>query len=124
MFFLSDGIANVPGDRDSEEYRSTVTDSYPSALSYTSDVVGEVVAFEVMVNNVVDPNFGISDVVPGPVGFMHGHLIVSSLNPFYGAVNRVNVAITLRRQTTADQHSLDAENGIPVAMPGATQLEA
>jgi hypothetical protein len=180
MFFLSDGIPNVPGDGDAEEQITTMTNNHPSALSYSSEltildsfgvsrlgvgvgsgsdvrdgfgldlidntpdeitnegaqqvtttdaltevllsnpVVGEVVAFELMVNDVVDPKFGMSDVVPGPVGFTYGELIVSGLNPFFGAVNRVKVKVTIDFDgdvgTTADQHSLFVENVIPGAM--------
>ena len=186
MFFLSDGVPNVPDDGDSEEQINTMSNNHPSALTYSSElaildnfgvsriaigvgsgsdirdgfglalidntpdditnkgaqqvtttdtltnillsnpVVGQVVAFEVMVNDVVDPNFGISDVVPGPVGFTYGQLIVSGLNPFFGAVNKVKVKITLDFdgdvETTADQNSLYTENVIPGAMPGATQF--
>jgi hypothetical protein len=180
MFFLSDGIPNVPGDGDNEPTSANRIDNHISGLSYNSElailnnlgvsrlavgvgsgsdvrpgyglalidntpdeitgqmaqqvtttdqltqvlmtnpVAGIVVGFQIKVNNVVDPSFSITNVVPGPVGFGFGELIVSGLNPYYGAVNRVRATVTVdfdgNTATTADQHTLSVENVIPGMM--------
>jgi von Willebrand factor type A domain len=180
MFFLSDGIPNVPGDGDNEPVSSNRINNHISALSYNSElailnnlgvsrlavgvgsdsdirpgyglalidntpdeitgqlaqqvtttddltkvlmtnpVAGTVVGFQIKVNNVVDTSFGLSNIVAGPVGFVYGELIVSGLNPFFGAVNRVRATVTIdfdgNAATTADQHTLSVENVIPGMM--------
>ena len=180
MFFLSDGIPNVPGDGDNEPTSANRIDNHISGLSYNSElailnnlgvsrlavgvgsgsdvrpgyglalidntphevtgqmaqqvtttdqlrevlmtnpVAGQAVAFQIKVNNVVDPSFSINNVVAGPVGFEYGDLIVSGLNPYFGAVNRVRVTVTIdfdgNVATTADQHTLTVENVIPGMM--------
>ena len=97
----------------------TTTDALKEVL-LRNPVVGQVVEFEVKVNTFVDTSFGTSDVVSGPLGFKYSDLIVTGLNPFFGAVNRVQVKVTLDFDgdvgTMADQHSLYVENVIPGAM--------
>lgn len=113
-------IDNTPDEVTGKGAQQVTTTDALTEVLMTNPVVGEIVAFEVMVNNVVDPNFGLSDVAPGPVGFTFGELIVGGLNPFFGSVNRIRVTVTVDYDgdiaTTSDQHSFYAENVIPGMM--------
>lgn len=113
-------IDNTPDEVTGEGAQQVTTTDGLTEVLMSNPVVGNVVAFELMVNNVVDPNFGLSNIAPGPVGFTYGELIVGGLNPFFGAVNRIRVSVTMDYDgniaTTADQHSFYTENTIPGMM--------
>jgi len=113
-------IDNTPDEETGEGAQKVTTTDALTEVLLTNPVVGDVVAFELMVNNVVDPKFSLTDVVPGPVGFTYGELIVSGLNPFFGSVNRIRATVTVDYDgdvgTTSDQHTIYTETLIPGMM--------
>lgn len=113
-------IDNTPDEETGEGAQQVTTTDALTDVLLSNPVVGNVVAFEIEVNGVIDTNFNVTHVIPGPVGFTYGELIVSGLDPFFGAVNRVKATAIVDYDgdisTTSDQHSISVENVIPGMM--------
>ena len=102
------------------------TDSGPSERGIThvlisNPVVGKITNFEVIVNEKKAPDFSATNLVDGPTGYTMTEIEVDGLDPYYGAVNKIELVVTLDSDgdplTTDDQQILRSE----VFVPGALQ---
>ena len=107
-------INNTPDENTGQGPEQVTTTDALTDVLLSNPVVGNVIFFELQVNGVVDTNFNVNNVAPGPVGFTYGQLIVGGLNPFFGDTKTVRVTTTVDYDgnpgTTSDQLTLSTEN--------------